>query len=136
MATTTATVSISSSDLTGDSLALTTTTTLTKAASPTVGLEQTTGVARKYYASAAANTLLSAAEYATATQATKVYIKNLSGTKTDTVLVTVDGGAGTDLDLGKLYGGDWTFFPWDGANDINITTSAAGMTVEYLVIFE
>jgi len=136
MATTTATVSISSSDLTGDSLALTTTTTLTKAASPTVGLEQTTGVARKYYASAAANTLLSAADYATATQATKVYIKNLSGTKTDTVLVTVDGGAGTDLDLGKLYGGDWTFFPWDGANDINITTSAAGMTVEYLVIFE
>jgi hypothetical protein len=136
MATTTATVSISSSDLTGDSLALTTTTTLTKAASPTVGLEQTTGVARKYYASAGANTLLSAAEYATATQATKVYIKNLSGTKTDTVLVTVDGGAGTDLDLGKLYGGDWTFFPWDGANDINITTSAAGMTVEYLVIFE
>ena len=136
MATTTATVSISSSDLTGDSLALTTTTTLTKAASPTVGLEQTTGVARKYYTSAAANTLLSAADYATATQATKVYIKNLSGTKTDTVLVTVDGGAGTDLDLGKLYGGDWTFFPWDGANDINITTSAAGMTVEYLVIFE
>ena len=136
MATTTATVSISSSDLTGDSLALTTTTTLTKAASPTVGLEQTTGVARKYYASAAANTLLSAADYATATQATKVYIKNLSGTKTDTVLVTVDGGAGTDLNLGKLYGGDWTFFPWDGANDINITTSAAGMTVEYLVIFE
>lgn len=136
MATTTATVSISSSDLTGDSLALTTTTTLTKAASPTVGLEQTTGVARKYYASAAANTLLSAADFATATQATKVYIKNLSGTKTDTVLVTVDGGAGTDLDLGKLYGGDWTFFPWDGANDINITTSAAGMTVEYLVIFE
>ena len=136
MATTTATVSISSSDLTGDSLALTTTTTLTKATAPTVGLEQTTGVARKYYASAAANTLLSAAEYATATQATKVYIKNLSGTKTDTVLVTVDGGAGTDLDLGNLYGGDWTFFPWDGANDINITTSAAGMTVEYLVIFE
>ena len=136
MATTTATVSISSSDLTGDALALTTTTTLTKAADPTVGLQQTTGVARKYYASAAANTLLSAADYATATQATKVYIKNLSGTKTDTVLVTVDGGAGTDLNLGKLYGGDWTFFPWDGANDINITTSAAGMTVEYLVIFE
>ena len=136
MATTTATVSISSSDLTGDSLALTTTTTLTKATAPTVGLEQTTGVARKYYASAAANTLLYSSDYTTATQATKVYIKNLSGTKTDTVLVTVDGGAGTDLDLGKLYGGDWTFFPWDGANDINITTSAAGMTVEYLVIFE
>lgn len=136
MATTTATVSISSSDLTGDALALTTTTTLTKAADPTVGLQQTTGVARKYYASAAANTLLSAADYATATQATKVYIKNLSGTKTDTVLVTVDGGAATDLNLGKLYGGDWTFFPWDGVNDINITTSAAGMTVEYLVIFE
>jgi len=137
MATTTATVSISSSDLTGDSLALTTTTTLTKAASPTVGLEQTTGVARKYYASAAANTLLSKTDYVTATQATKVYIKNLSSTKTDTVLVTVgDQGNDSDLSLGKLYGGDWTFFPWDGANDINITTSAAGMTVEYLVIFE
>ena len=27
-------------------------------------------------------------------------------------------------------------FPWDGANDIDIDTSAVNMTVEYMVIFE
>ena len=46
MATTTATLTLSSADLTGDALSLSTTATLTKAGTVT-GLNQTTGVARK-----------------------------------------------------------------------------------------
>lgn len=136
MATTTATVSISSADLTGDNLALSTTATLTKHADATAGLEQTTGVARKYYASATtAGLLLDASAYTTASQATKVYIKNMSSTKSETVTIQLNNSS-VVIELGKLYGGDWAFFPWDGANDIEIDTSAAGMTIEYLVIFE
>lgn len=136
MATTTATVTINSADLTGDTLALSTTTTLTKAASSTTGLEQTTGVARKYYATATtAGVLLDATDFATSTQATKVYVKNLSSTKSETVTLQVNNSTVT-IELGKLYGGDWAFFPWDGANDIEIDTSADAMTLEYLVIYE
>ena len=136
MATTTATVTISSADLTGDALALSTTTTLTKAQSANTGLEQTTGVARKYYATAqTAEVLLDASDFTTGTQATKVYVKNLSTTKSETVTLQLNNSSVT-IELGKLYGGDWAFFPWDGANDIEIDTSATAMTVEYFVIFE
>jgi len=136
MATTTATVTISSADLTGDALALSTTATLTKAQSANTGLEQTTGVARRYYATAqTASILIDASDYTTGTQATKVYVKNLSTTKSETVTLQLNNTSVT-IEIGKLYGGDWAFFPWDGANDIEIDTSATAMTVEYFVIYE
>jgi len=132
MATTTATLTLSSADLTGDALALNTTATLTKAG-VTTGLDQTTGVARKFYASAttAAN-LIAAADFTDA-KAHKVYIKNTSTTAAE--FITIELGA-ANLNLGSLYAGDWCLFPWDGANDIDIDTSAVNMTVEYMVIFE
>lgn len=132
MATTTATLTLSSSDLTGDSLALSTTATLTKAGVLT-GLDQTTGVARKFYATAqTATTLIAAADY-TADKAHKVYIKNTSATASE--FVTLEVGA-TNLSLGRLYAGDWCLLPYDGNNDIDIDTSAVNMTVEYMVIYE
>ena len=77
MATTTATITLSSSDLTGDALSLSTTATLTKAG-VTTGLDQTTGVARKFYATQQSNEgLILAADY-TDDKAHKVYIKNTS----------------------------------------------------------
>ena len=71
MATTTATITISSSDLTGDALSLSSTATLTKAGNAT-GLDQTTGVARKFFADAqTAFNLIAASDY-TADKAHKV----------------------------------------------------------------
>ena len=132
MATTTASITISSGDLTGDALSLSSTSTLTKAGSAT-GLDQTTGVARKFFATAqTAYNLIAAADY-TADKAHKVYIKNTSTSNSE--FITVEVGA-TNLSLGRLYGGDWCLLPWDGANDIDIDTSAVNMTVEYLVIYE
>ena len=132
MATTTATITISSSDLTGDALSLSTTATLTKANSAS-GLDQTTGVARKFFASAQANTTLIAAADYTAGKAHKVYIKNTSTSNSE--YVKVEMGA-SNLSVGFLYGGDWMFMPYDGENDIDIDTSDANMTVEFLVIYE
>jgi len=132
MATTTASITISSGDLTGDSLSLSSTATLTKANSST-GLDQTTGVARKFFAGAQANTTLIAAADYTAGKAHKVYIKNTSTSNSE--YVKVEMGA-SNLSVGFLYGGDWMFMPYDGENDIDIDTSDANMTVEFLVIYE
>ena len=132
MATTTATITISSADLTGDALSLSTTATLTKGGT-TTGLDQTTGVARKFFASAQANTTLIAAADYTAGKAHKVYIKNVSTTASE--FIKVELGA-SNLSLGFLYAGDFMFIPYDGENDIDIDTSDVNMTVEYLVIYE
>lgn len=135
MATTTATLTLSSGDLTGDALSLSTTTTLTKAGTAT-GLDQTTGVARKFYATAQTDTgLILAADY-TDDKAHKVYIKNISTTASEYVTVKI--GA---TEVGRLYAGDFLFIPWSAdttstAADIDIDTSAVNMTVEYLVIYE
>ncbi len=132
MATTTATITLSSADLTGDALALSSTATLTKGGTLT-GLDQTTGVARKFFAAAQANTnLIAAADY-TAGKAHKVYIKNTSTTAGEFIKVEL---GSSNLSLGFLYAGDWLFMPYDGENDIDIDTSDVNMTVEYLVIYE
>jgi hypothetical protein len=132
MATTTATLTLSSADLTGDALALSTTATLTKAGTAT-GLDQTTGVSRKFFATAqTAYNLVAAADY-TADKAHKVYIKNTSTTAGE--FITVELGS-TNLSLGRLYAGDWALIPFDGNNDIDIDTSDVNMTVEFLVIYE
>ena len=133
MATTTASITISSGDLTGDALSLSTVSTLTKAGSAT-GLDQTSGVARKFFATAqTAYNLIAAADY-TADKAHKVYIKNTSTSNSE--YVTVELSASPNLSIGRLYGGDWMFIPYDGNNDIDIDTSDVNMTVEYLVIYE
>ena len=132
MATTTATITLSSADLTGDALSLSTTTTLTKAG-VTTGLDQTTGVARKFFASAqTAFNLIAAADFAD-DKAHKVYIKNPSTTASEFITIEI---GGSNVTLGRLYAGDWTLLPYDGNNDIDIDTSAVNMTVEYLVIYE
>ena len=136
MPTTTATVTLSSSDLTGDALALSTTSTLTKAGT-TTGLDQTTGVARKFFASAQANTTLIAAADYTAGKAHKVYIKNTSTVATEFVTVKIGG-----TEVGRLYAGDWLFIPWNADTtatnaDIVYTPSVpTSLTVEYCLIFE
>ena len=130
MATTTATLTLSSSDLTGDALSLSKTATLTKANSVT-GLDQTTGVARKIYTQNTIDTLLAEGDY-TDDKAHKVYISNPSTTTSEYFLITVGSQA-----VGRIYAGDWAFIPFDGSADFKITPSVAtAMTLEYMVIFE
>ena len=130
MATTTATLTLSSSDLTGDALSLSTTATLTKAGTLT-GLDQFTGVARKTFATTSIQTLVAKGDYAD-DKAHKVYIKNTSSVATENILVTVEAQL-----LGRLYAGDWALLPFNGDQDIKITPSVStDMVVEYAVIYE
>jgi hypothetical protein len=132
MATTTATVTLSSSDLSSQALSISSTTTLLKAGL-TSGIDQTTGLTRKLYATAqTATTLIDAADYTDA-KAHKVYIKNV-GTST-TEYFTIELGASNIL-VGRLYGGDWMFIPYGGEHDIDIDSSDVNMQLEYMVIYE
>ena len=132
MATTTATITLSSSDLSSQALSISSTTTLLKAGL-TAGVDQTTGLTRKLYATAqTAATLIDAADYTDA-KAHKVYIKNV-GTST-TEYFTIELGASNIL-VGRLYGGDWMFIPYGGEHDIDIDSSDVNMQLEYMVIYE
>jgi len=130
MATTTATLTLSSADLTGDALSLSTTATLTKAGTVT-GLDQTTGVGRKTTTSTSQYTLVDKADYSD-DKAHKVYIKNTSTVATENAIITIE----SQL-LGRLYAGDWCLLPYNGDQDIKITPSVAtAFTIEFAVIYE
>ena len=132
MATTTATLTISSADLTSNPLAITTSSTLYKAGT-TIGLEQTTGLSKKVYAAAESNTtLISAGDYADNTHS-RVYIRNSGSSSTD--YFTIELGA-SNIVLGRLYGGDFLFIPYEGEQDIDITSSTTNMELEFMVINE
>ena len=130
MATTTATITLSSSDLLSDELSLATTCTLTQAGNST-GLTGTNGLARKTVTGGHAQyTLFDGSAY-TADKAHKLYLKNTSTTAAEYFLITVN-----SEDVGRLYAGDWAFFPWsshDGDCDIKIDPSANDMTLEYML---
>jgi hypothetical protein len=132
-ATTTASFSLSSSDLTSDALNLSTSTTLRKAGSR-LGLIDTSGLARKTTFSTSIYELFDGGSY-TASRAHKVYLNNLSTIASEYLLITVNA-----EEIGRLYAGDWAFFPWSAVNatsDIKITPSVAtSMTLEYMLIYE
>ena len=130
MATTTATITLASTDLLSDELALTTTATLTGAGNST-GLTGTSGLGRKTVSGGHAQyTLFDGSDY-TADKAHKLYLKNTSTTAAEYFLITVN-----SEDVGRLYAGDWALIPWsahDNDNDIKIDPSANDMTLEYML---
>ncbi len=124
MATTTATITLSSSDLLSDELALSTTATLTTAGTST-GITQASGLSRKtltYGSSGVIDTsVIYRADDYTADKANKVYIKNTSSTAAEFFTIFLTGDRATDVhgnadpgltEIGRLYAGDWMFMPW------------------------
>ena len=131
MATTTAQLILTSTDLLSDSLSVSAISTLTTAGSAT-GLTGTEGLGRKKTANTSEYTLFAAAN-STDDKAHKIYLKNMSTTAAEYFEVQI---AGTIV--GRLYAGDWAFLPWaadtTGTNcDVDITPSANNMTLEYML---
>ena len=135
---TTASITLASADISGDGLALTKQATLRKAGT-TAEIEMTTGLARKTITGNTVGTfvplILSANQ---AGGAAKIYIANKSEDVTEFVNINV--GTSSPQELGKLYAGDWCFFPWTQSDtnadilvDCSVTT---GITLEYMVIHE
>tara|TARA_R110001632_G_scaffold151617_1_gene269236 strand:- start:105 stop:518 length:414 start_codon:yes stop_codon:yes gene_type:complete len=128
MATTTATLVLSSADVTGHSFNMTQTATLTKAAS-TTGLDEFTGITSRKYPSAQTDTVVVADSVYVYNGAVahKVYIRNTSTGNSDYILVELEG----DVIVGRLYPGDWMFIPYAGTLDIQVTTIATNVSIEY-----
>ena len=136
MATTIATINLTSSDLLSSALAFSSTNSLTAAGSAT-GLTLTSGLARTTtsYASSGVieSTTLYRSDDATTSGSNKIYLKNLSTTAAEYYTVFID-----EEEMGRLYAGDWAFFPWSatgGTKETFITTIAntwaAGDTWEF-----
>jgi len=126
MATTTATVSISSSDLTpGSNLSISASTTCMKAGL-TTGLELME-MGRGNLLVADGSKSLKLATAAGDDGASKVYICN--NATDDTYYINVDI---HDQRLGRLYAGDWTFFPWSQTDVVaELVIEAEGGTCPY-----
>ena len=136
MATTIATISLASSDLTSSALAFSSTNPLNTAGTAT-GLSLTSGLSRTttLYGSSGVieSTTLYRSDDATTNGANKVYLKNISTTAAEYYTIFID-----EEEMGRLYAGDWAFFPWSatgGTKETFITTIAntwaAGDTWEF-----
>ena len=153
MATTTATITLSSSDIGDNAISISNTATLKKAGS-TTGLDKTSGLRRRTLASATSVDLIQldhfqeTGEVITENKAAKVYIKNLGTSSAEHVKVCIgqeDADADTE-EIGRLYGGDWMFFPWaavwtsadhNNNEDIYVIPSSGdSVTLEWMVIYE
>ena len=132
---TTATVSITSSDITSSgTLGVSHNKILKKAATSTDLDVMEQGV--RTSATAATITVLDAdlsgASW-TANGSNKVFITNPGASTTDYWTIKLDSSEAEEV--GRLYGGDWMFIPWaaDSADDITATSSQKDMTLEYIV---
>ena len=134
MATTTASLSITSTDLFEDSLSISNTSTCYKAGT-TIGLDQTTGLTRTYVTATTQFDPFPVVKGATnADENGRVYIANLSEEITEYIIVSIG-----DLVIGRLYAGDFLWMPWSPkaqhVNDLEITPSVAtGMHIEFMAI--
>ena len=134
MATTTASLTLTSTDLFDDSLSISNTSTLHKAGT-TIGLDQTTGLTKTYVTAVTQFDPFPVVKgVANREENGRVYISNLSEDETEFITVGIG-----DLVIGKLYAGDFMWMPWSPkaqhVNDIEITPSVAtGMWVEFMAI--
>ena len=144
MATINATITLSSSDMADSNFSISNTATLTNAGTDT-GMTKTTGLSRLELSAVTKIVLFGAGGSTDSTPGTgtglrinkgKFYIKNLNdrgdGSKFVTLLMD-------EFEIGRLYGGDWAFYPWDGGSgsDLEVKpSSTTDTTLEYIMFYE
>ena len=115
MATTTATLTLNSTDLLTDELSLSTTATLTQTGTAT-GIEHTTGLSRKKVTSTAKATASGQVTLYTADDFAAIpylYIKNTATTAGHKIYVYDDSSTNDPIQF-QLDAGDWGFIPMHG----------------------
>ena len=143
MATTTAAISLSS-DITDSNVSVSNTTNLNTAGT-TTGLNTMTSVTKVLSSTDDVDLITTGS---VSTTHAYVYINNPSTDSTEFFHIkigaakgssgydaeTIGSGTEPDEEIGRLYGGDWMFIPWDVDDDITIKPSVStDMTVEYMV---
>tara|TARA_R100001510_G_scaffold6173_1_gene4896 strand:- start:521 stop:928 length:408 start_codon:yes stop_codon:yes gene_type:complete len=133
MATTNATIALTS-DVTDNALSVSNTTELNTAGT-TTGVNTMTSVTKVLSSTNQVDLITTGS---VSTTHAYVYINNPSTDETVYFNITIgNAGAGSPTDteeIGRLYAGDWMWFPWDVDDDICITPSTSDdVTVEYMV---
>ena len=124
MATTTATITLSSADLLSDNMSLSATMNLYKGGTTATGLEQM-NYHRAIIPTGVIFDLIPESD-ALKDNSNYVYIINKNTDPTDYVLIDIN-----TEEIGRLYAGDWLFMPWScdisaAANDSTIEIEAVG----------
>ena len=122
MATTTATITLSSADLLSDNMSLSATMNLYKGGTTATGLDQMNY--HRLIVPTGTNFDLIEESAALTEDANYVYIINKNTDVTDYVKISINA-----EEIGRLYAGDWLFMPWDcdlsaAANDSTIEIEA------------
>jgi hypothetical protein len=125
MATTTAAITLTSSDLLTNALALSASTSLNKGDTTATGLDQF----RMERFKIATGTQFDVIEATTAASedANYVYLINKNTDPTHYVIISL-----WDVVVGRLYAGDWMFLPWD-ADTVAVGAAGSAIEVEALV---
>jgi hypothetical protein len=136
MATTTATINVSSNILSYP-ITINKSMTMKKDGNRVIGLDETTGLRTKKFTATTAAVIVEHDEL-TDDKAHKVYIRNASTSKANFFYVAYNASAAaatTAETIGKLYGGDWMLMPYDGNVNITVASSTASETqyLEYMV---
>ena len=135
MATTTATLTLNSSDLLTDELSLSVTTTLTQTTTST-GIEDTTGLTRKKITSTAKGTASGQVTLYTADDFAAIpylYIKNLETTVGNRIFIYDDSTSGDPLQF-QLDAGDWGFIPMHGDKTYKAYATNNPTKMEFMVL--
>ena len=138
MATTTANISLSS-DISNSTISVANSSNLYTAGT-TTGVDTMTSVTKVLSSTNDVDLITTGS---VSTTHAYVYINNPSTDHTEYFHVRVGSAAGSGTyddgttpteEIGKLYGGDWMFIPWDVDDDITIKPSVStDMTIEYQV---
>ena len=135
MATTTATLTLNSSDLLTDELSLSVTTTLTQTTTST-GIEDTTGLTRKKITSTAKGTASGQITLYTADDFAAIgylYIKNLETTVGNRIYVYDDTSTNDPIQF-QLDAGDFAFIPMHGDKTYKAYATNNPTSIEFMVM--
>ena len=135
MATTTAQLILTSTDLLSDSLSLSAIATLTQTGTNT-GIEQTTGLNRKKVTSTAKGTTSGQVTLYTADDFAAIpylYVKNLDTTAGNKIFIYDDSTTGDPLQF-QLDAGDWGFIPMHGDKTYKAYATTNPTSIEFMVL--
>ena len=126
---TTATINVNSSNISSNPVNLSCTFTMFKDASRSVGLDVTSGLNRVNLGTQTIAVIAPAAQY-NSDEAGMMFIKNLSTTAGEHLLITIGSV------VGRLQPGAACLIPWAGNTDFSVTQGVADMDWEYQLFVE
>mgnify|MGYP003136898888 CR=1 FL=1 len=127
--TTTATINISSSNMASSPINLSCTFNMYKDGTRSTGLDITSGLNRVNMGTTNAGTIADASEF-DSNEAHVMYIKNLSTTAGEHLLITIGSV------VGRLQPGAACLIPWGGNTDFSVTQGVADMEWEYQLFMQ